>query len=361
MMKKFAAVAAGMVLAVGGVAACGGGSSSAAGGTLAEKAAAEGSITLYASGALEVYQKISEDFMKSYPKVTVKLQRIVGPAQYQKFMQEEKAGKHIADVLNLSDGPLMQDLIDRKLIAEYTPKTDSRIPAEFKVPGYSYVGDISRVAVVYNAKNVTPAEVEKLKTWDGLLDPVFKNRLSMRSDAVGISYGQWLYLLDDAKAEFGEPYLKALAAQNPTVYADSVQAVQAVAAGQQDICVTGWEGIGSTLYGQGAPVQWAFPGPKVASFGNTWNAISANAPHPHAAQLFMDWLLGDKGAKSLMKHYGSDVPLEGVEDTRPFTKEPWYQKVSPDGLYQPSFKKWTDDRAEITALYSKYFGSDVKK
>ena len=70
----------------------------------------EGALVVYESGPLEAYQGFAQDFMQKYPGIKVDVLRIVGVAQYQRFMQETQARQYIADILSISDQPSMADL-----------------------------------------------------------------------------------------------------------------------------------------------------------------------------------------------------------------------------------------------------------
>ncbi|MEX2374147.1 MAG: extracellular solute-binding protein [Dehalococcoidia bacterium] len=319
-------------------------------------AEAEGGVMVYISSPADAMRNVFDDFEAEYPGVAVEFERVVGAAQYERFLQEEEANQHVADVIGMSDQVLLEDLIDRGHLAEYTsPAADRFEIPQYQIPGYAYSVHRTTAVVAYNANNVTPEEVELLQTWDGILDPVFKGRIAMRPDLTGISYAQFLYFITDGEEQYGESFFEALAGQEPTIYQDSVAAGQAIVSGEQDINPTLWDGFASTQYEQGAPIRVAFPEPATASYGNTWWGISESAPNPAAAELLMNWLTSEDGAASINVHY--DVPgMTGVEDSRAVNQEEWYEFPSDEIAWQPDMEKWATERERLMGYWSKYFG-----
>lgn len=323
---------------------------------LYEAAQAEGTVVWYVSSPLESTEAIAGDFEAQYPGVDVQIERVVGLAQYERFLQEEQAGQHLADMIQISDKPAIEDLIAQGMIAEFTPPTDDRFEeGSYKISSYAYVPWRTTVAVLYNTDNVSEEDAELLKDWNGILDPRFADgRIAMRAAQVGAGYAPLLYWLTEGADEYGEGYLEALAAQEPVIYPDPVQAGQAVVAGEQDVWFTGWEAFSVAQYEVGAPVRWVFPDPAPA-YGNVWTGISANAPHPNAAQLFFTWLLSEEGAISIQDKYKERAALEGVEDNRPVTQEPWYEDPE-DVIWVPDMESWAENQGMVQEVWIRHFG-----
>ena len=83
---------------------------------LYELAKKEGSVVWYESGPLEAMQNVARDFETQYPGIKVEVQRIVGVAQYQRFLMETQAHQNLADVLAISDQPSMADLLAQGML-----------------------------------------------------------------------------------------------------------------------------------------------------------------------------------------------------------------------------------------------------
>jgi len=345
-------------LFVGGLAMCGTTASSLAQdfpaptdeAALYEKAKTEGTVVWYEAAPIEPMQQLVSIFEEKYPGIKVQLLRITGPQQYQRFMQETTAGQHIADLLLLSDQPLMHKLVEDGHIAQWKVPTYDRIPEPFRIEEHAYAPYTTDIAIVYNSERVTEEEAQILaSSWKGVLDPRFKGRFAIVKRNCGTCYAAVHMFLDpEMQDEYGEEFLKAVAAQEPAIYADNPVALDRIIAGEQDFVFWLWEAIGYTKWKEGAPIRWVRPTP-TPEFGNSWQAISAHAPHPHAARLLQNWLMSEEGAKALQQVYGSATVLEGVEDTRGLSKEAWHKPIAQ--RYNIDWERWETDYVKDMRLW----------
>jgi len=306
---------------------------------LYEAAKKEGKVVWYEAAPLEPMQELTKRFNARYPGIAVQLLRITGPQQYARFMQETEAKQHIADLLFLSDQPLMQDLIKRNHIAEWKVPTHDRIPEAFRAGSFAYSPYTTDIAIVYNTNKVTAEEVKILESsWKGVLDPRFKGRFAVVKRKCGACYAG-VHMFTDPKLanEYGVKFLRDVAAQKPLVYSDNPIALDRIIAGERDFVFWLWEALAVTKWQQGAPVRWIRPTP-TPEWGNSWNAVSKYAPHPNAARLLQIWLTSDEGAIALQDVYGSSTTLRGVPDTRKVTKEAWYKPIKQ--RYDMDWDRW---------------------
>ena len=295
---------------------------------LYEAAKKEGSVVWYGGAPLEPMRAMADDFMAKYPGVKVEILRLVGVAQYQRFMQETEAKQHIADVLHVGDRPSMDDLVSREHVVSWKVPTYDRIPEDARIGTHSYTAYINDSTIGYNSKNLKPDEIKLLDDWKGLLDPRFKGRIAISNQYSGSHMGTiQMFLSPKYKDQFGLPFLTALAGQKLKIYNDVTIPVDRVVAGEQDIVIFPTEGSLSAPYLKGAPIRWTHPKP-TSAFGNTWFAVSKYAPHPNGARLFLNWVMGDDGAKSVLTKYNGIPVLMGVKDERAVSKEPWYQPIT---------------------------------
>jgi iron(III) transport system substrate-binding protein len=308
----------------------------------------EGTVVWYVSGPLDAMKQMAGEFEKKYPGIQVQLLRLVGVAQYQKFLQETGAQQYLADILSISDQPSVADLAQQGDLADWKVPTDSRFPANMKVGTFAYAPYSNDNVIVYNPNKVTPDEVKLLSSWKGLLDPRFKGRIAITDQTCGACYSAVNMFVDPKyQSEYGWTFLQALAAQQPTVYSDIVSVVDRVVVGEKDIGIWPAEGIPYLKWAQGAPIRWTHPNPNPVT-GTNWSAISKFAPHPNAARLFQDWTLSEEGALDYEKIYGTVSNLTGLADDRSVSKQDWYQPIKQK--YTPDMTRWTSD-----------FGSDMER
>lgn len=319
---------------------------------LYELAKKEGTIVWYEAAPLEPMQELSDAFEKKYPGIKVQLLRTTGPQQYQRFMQESEAGQHIADLLLLSDQPLMKQLVVDNHIAQWRVPTHDRIPEVFRIGEFAYAPYTTDIAIVYNPNKVTPEEVKLLESsWKSVIDPRFKGRFALVRRKCGACYALVHMFLDPKmKDEYGEKFLRAVADQKPAIYNDNPIALDRLIAGEHDFVFWLWEAIAYTKWEQGAPVRWVRPSP-TPEWGNSWQAVSAHAPHPNAARLMQVWLMSEEGARALQKAYGASTVIEGVPDTRPMAKEAWHKPIQQ--RYDVDWERWEKNYESDMTLWQK--------
>ena len=308
----------------------------------------EGTVVWYGGAPAEPMRAMADDFEKKFPGVKVEITRLVGVAQYQRFMQETEAKQNIADVLHVGDKPSMIDLVNRAYVSEWKVPTYDRIPEDARIKAHSYTAYIVDAGIGYNPNKVTPEEVRLISDWKGLLDPRFKGRIAITNQgAAGHLATIQMFLSARYKDEYGVPFLQKLAAQKLKVYNDVTIPADRVVAGEQDIVLFTSEGNLGALYLKGAPMRWVHPKPTPA-FGSTWFAVSKFAPHPNAARLFVNWIMSDAGAETILRKYNGIPLLSGIKDDRRVTQEPWYQPITERTV--PDWENWA--RGDVERDYA---------
>lgn len=307
---------------------------------LYEAAKKEGAITWYTSFSPEGVKIISDLFNKDYPGIAISSQRLIGVQQYQKFVLETESKQSIVDMLQIADRPSMQDLIQRKFVADWKVPTIDRFEDANKLGTSSYAPYMVVNGVAYNKDKVTPEEVEIIrKDWSGLLDPRFKGRLAITDQPGAPSY-QPLYMFMDPKMQsrYGADFVNKLAATKPAVYTSTTAELDRVTAGEQHIAFWGLAWSSSFVaWSSGAPIRWVYPastpmGPTV------WWAVSSVAPHPNAARLFLNWLMDEPGQRAYQAT-GWSAAMKGLPDNNPAAKEAWYKPVQEPYLIT-DFNRW---------------------
>jgi iron(III) transport system substrate-binding protein len=304
-----------------------------------EAAKKEGKLVWYVGGPLDGMNAIAAEFEKEYPGIKVETMRLVGVQQYQRFLDETNAKKHLADVLQNTDYPSMLSLIEESHIAEWKIPTFDRIPEMYRIKDFAYAQYTSTNAIIYREKKLTEEEVKLLQSgWEAVLDPRFKGRFSVSPMKCGVCYAPIHMFLDPKlNGRFGPEFLKKLAGLKPASYSEVLVAIDRVIAGEQDFTLSGWEAAGAVKLRAGAPIRWLFPRP-TPEYGNSWQGISVYARHPNAARLFLNWSNNDKGAGAMERVYGSKSTLEGLAGQRPYVKAPWYKH--PVELYPIDLQRW---------------------
>jgi ABC-type Fe3+ transport system substrate-binding protein len=143
----------------------------------------------------------------------------------------------------MSDYPSLKSLIQQGYISEWNTPTSNRISASYRIGSHCYATYVTNIVIAYNVNKVTPEEVKILgSSWKGVLDPRFKGRFAVNTMKIGTTYVAIHMFLDPKNAKvFGPEFIKAVAAQKPTVYADTLVALDRVVAGEHDFGFWSWE------------------------------------------------------------------------------------------------------------------------
>ena len=126
------------------------------------------------------------------------------------------------------------------------------------------------------------------KSYNDLLKPEWKGNIGMDSKA----YEWFGTMLKAMGEEKGLAYMRELAKQTQ-LRAGRTLLAQLVAAGEFKGGLTAYSQTFEVLKPAGAPVDWIYLNPVFANIHPT--GISAKAPHPNAARLFMDFVLSKRG------------------------------------------------------------------
>lgn len=212
-------------------------------------------------------------------------------------------------------GPQAPDVVDigfsfgdanKDLFQPYKVSTWSTIPDNLKDPNGLWYGDYSGVmAFIVN----TDAQPKVPQDWNDLLDPAYKNQVALSGDprtsnqaiqsveAAALANGG---SLDNAQAGL-DFFAKLNKAGNlvPLISNNSL-----VAKGETPIRIT-WDynALASVDQYAGNP-KTSVVVPKTGRFLGVYvQAISAYAPHPNAAKLWMEYLYSDEGQLTWMKGY----------------------------------------------------------
>ncbi len=256
---------------------------------LVEAARKEGEMTAYGNLDLAATQTLFDGFMKKYPFLKANSVRVSGAGIITRVDSEARAGKIFADVID--SGQLgMLALMDKKLYARYRSPERQNVRDAFKDKDGYWIAYMTNVMVsAYNTRLVkkeeAPAKIEDL------LKPRWKGKLAMDSQ----SYVWFGTVLQYLGAEAGLRFMKQLNAQEPRHFRGRRLGSQLIAAGEFDMTVETNLNSVLTLAAQGAPLWFAPIQPLF--FSPSLLFVAQGAPHPHAAALFVDYLLSEEGQR----------------------------------------------------------------
>jgi iron(III) transport system substrate-binding protein len=263
---------------------------------LEKGARAESTVTLYSSLIPNLGLKaIVDGFQKKYPFIVANSWRGTEINIAQKTLAELRAGPPAGDLLEGSElAPLF---MKSGLLQPFISPAQEDTPPEYRdrtnltaATRFSYYG------TAYNTRLVPPAS--QPREFSDLLQPKWKNRMAWR---IGSDSGAHMFVanilltMGDAK---GDAYLRSLASQNIVGFAGSAQAlIDRVIAGEYDITLTTAEHLPVIAASKGAPIAAQPLQPVPATVASIM--VPKGARHPHAAMLFIDYMLSQEGQSVL--------------------------------------------------------------
>jgi iron(III) transport system substrate-binding protein len=274
--------------------------------SLLDAARKEGTVTWYiAQIDTESAEDMGRRFTAAYPGVKVSVIRTTGQVAYQRLQLEMKNKSPECDVFSTTDISQMPVLKEKDALLRYEPPNAAGLlPAyrELSDPGFYDVTSATNHFIGYNSSKVTAADAPK--SWTDLQNPKWKGQVALPHPGFSGCAGVWAAGI---RKKYRWDYFEKLAANKPRVGRSFNDPVTLITAGE---CVVGAVPANAIFPAieRGNPLGIAYP-TDGCSVCTAPSAIPATAPHPNAAKLFLDWLLGVEYTKASVQR-GSE-PIRG--------------------------------------------------
>jgi len=261
---------------------------------LAAKAREEGTLTLYTSMATTESGPLAAAFEKKYG-VKVQLWRALSENVLQRALTEARGGRRLMDVVE-TNAPEVEALAREQVVAQFDTPYFAELPP-WAIPAHRrWLSDRANLWVTgYNTDRLKRDELPT--ALERFAEPQWKGRLALEA-----TDSDWMYgVIEFMGEERGVDFFRNLAALKPEMRKGHILVAQLVAAGEMPVCLTIYSGNADSLKAKGGPIDWLPVEPLVGRPQAV--ALAKNAPHPHAALLFADFLLSPEGQK-LMAEMG---------------------------------------------------------
>jgi iron(III) transport system substrate-binding protein len=265
---------------------------------LEEGAKKEGSVTVYSNTGLESIRAYQDGFAKKYPFVKIDTTRLQGAKGLDRILLEHRVGKLQADVVGV-DFDYIEELLKAGVTGRYdTPEKKFYGDPFWDKNGFWYASDYALLVIGYNTNLVKPAEAPK--TYQDLLNPKWKNDLSIDTEPEQAVFAWLLEWGEEKTAE----YMKALMRNGTVARNGHTLQVQLLCSGEIKIAVEVYAArVAQMKHDKGCPLGMNFTNPAPASVGSH-RGIAKGTKNPHAAALYMDYVLSAEGAAVLAKAGG---------------------------------------------------------
>ena len=328
---------------------------------LVKAAKSEGTLNYYHNSDIDTPGMWTAAFTKQFG-VPTRNMRLPSYPLYDRWLNEERVGRHVADLIQITDPTLLSAAAKQGFVANYTPAGGAQIDPSLKEDGVWYTLTIDYMGIGYNSNKVTPEEEKFIHDagWDALADARWKGRFGTATPASGGSSYAYCYMfLDALKDRYGAAWFRKVAANKPDIYASKAPLFERLAAGEYAIMDQGTQGSLTDLYLKGAPVRWVFPNPTPASV--TVQSISAKAPHPNAARLFQEWSVSAESEALWLSLVAAGASRSDVVDQRKRDHKDWFAQdwfAEPTTLYDAYLKDpaFADPKKPVIAQWNDIMG-----
>jgi iron(III) transport system substrate-binding protein len=291
-------------------------------------AKAEGKVLWYTSLSGN-YRELVDAFKKKYPEIQIEVYRAGSSDVSQRLLSEAKAGRYLADALETTPGALML-LREASVLKAYTSPELAKFPEEAKTRAdkgliYWVTDREAYLGFGYNTKMLSANQLPK--NFQELLRPELKGKMAITTESSSAR------IIGTIAKHKGEEFVKKLKDQEIRLFKlASLGFLNLMMAGEIASSPTVFRNQVVVAKEKGAPIDWIPLDVVVANAGGS--AVITNAPHPHAALLLTDFVIGPEGQK-LMEQFRYGVAWK----EQPFKRE--YPERGMTSLqYQDAEEKW---------------------
>ncbi len=282
---------------------------------LAKGARAEGELVYYGTIPIDEFLPLARAFNARYRALA--LQHYFSPRQgiLSRTLTEARAGRHAVDVIQL-DLSYGYQLLNDNLVQPYSTSGESRyFDGTYDPNGYWHSMYHLTTALIYNTGSIKPDQAPK--SYEDLLSPAWKGKMVFDPEA-----GYILAAMEQAWGrENAVAYLTKLAKQDLSYRRGGTLTTQVVSSGEFPIAIAINGETSAAVRDKGAPLGFKVLSPKIVKPEGLF--LAKNAPHPHAALLFAEWVLSEEGQTFLATSLGKGSAMKGVQSRfKEFQLEP---------------------------------------
>ena len=309
------------------------------GDALEKEARKEGELVWYAAMANDRAGELIKAFEGKYPFVKVRFQPGGAGRQLEQLLVEHRTKKQRADIINTRRS-YVGVMAKAGAVARYRTPLRASLREGFTDKEGFISGIYAQPRVfLFNTRMV--ARDKAPQSFEDLLDPRWKDKLGMDTTDY-----DWLASLIDYYGRGKALELAGrLSKQQLNLRRGPTLLVQLAVAGEFPIVIDAFPEEIMQMKNAKAPADFIFSEPFVAVKTPTTISIAAGAPHPHAAALFVDFLLS-KAGQDLMAGQGRWVSRKDGN---------YFADLKGKKMQIPSVE-WDEKQVELIKLYNGIFG-----
>ncbi len=334
--------------------------------TLVTAAKKEGKVVVYLGPSPpEVRTEVAKAFKDKYG-ISVEFFTGRGGEVVARLQAEKAGGINVADAVIIGDTNWFDEVRPMKISSPLDPLLilpEVKNPARWRGGKLPMMDDTRQalafvtIADQFYTVNKDMVKEGEMSTVMDLLKPAWKGKIVMNDPSMSGNGSAWFafIMLKALGEEKGAQFMRGLARQEPLISRDSRQITEWVARGKYPVAVGASLGMPISFIKQGAPIRLARVKDGTVLTTGIGIVMATNyAPHPAAAQLFVNWLLSREGGTVWSQAYGYPSTRIDVA-TKGFLPEviPAPTDIYPDEAYIVK-------KAELNKIAKEIFGPLIK-
>jgi iron(III) transport system substrate-binding protein len=253
-------------------------------GLRAERASAQQAILWYSASASAADEDWSKLF-RSKTGIGVEYFRIGGVKLTERIEQEVRARQVRFAVMDISIPGLMSEWSRKGLLAKYDSPESTHYPPATRLPGYWTPVNALTLSMAYSADHIKPEDAPK--TWEDLLHPKWKGRMTM-SDA--LYSGAALHWYAALRSVYGKSFMEKLAKQDILVRNGSGETTDTIISGERPLAAMLLDYYVVAAIQKGANLYLVQP-PEGIPASYEVIGLPAGGPNPDLGRKFLDFAL----------------------------------------------------------------------
>jgi iron(III) transport system substrate-binding protein len=274
---------------------------------LYEAAKKEGRVTWYvAHYGSETAELLGSTFEKRYPGIKANVVRTTAQVAYQRLSQDMKADVKECDVFSSTDVGHHLTLKAQGRLMRWRPENEDQVLPQFRnidKDDTYFITSAGLVLLSYNTELVKEADAPK--KWADLLNPRWKNKVSIGHPGFSGYVGTWVLTM---RKNYGWDFFEKLKANNPQIGRSINDTITMLNAKERQVGA-GPEATTLQSRDKGNPIQIVYP-QDGAILMQSPSSVLRDAPHPNAGKLFLNWLLGIEANQLQIKERSAPIRPE---------------------------------------------------
>jgi len=298
----------------------------------------EGVVVWYTSVDTKTLPGIVQRFDSTHPGIKLQTLQITSNLIPARILVEQRGHQYSADVCNGDIVPMSQ-LAEAGALQPFHPAEAGKFVKGAVDPKGFWTSLYSDTTVIaWNPKKLQADGLRPPTSLADLTKPEWAGKIGI--DSTAYNWYQGMVETDPNAQEL----IKKLVANKPFLTQGHTNTVTQLEAGEFDVTPTAYGYMADLEHRGGRPVDYLIPKPLFVGLGPV--GLVANAPHPNAARVFIDWLLSPDGQQTIVDVSGRPSARVDVKNNPNVFNPRWPIHV----LTTPDQAKYKDLVTQYKAL-----------